>query len=597
MSSSSHSASIPLWEIALSSPTPVISGDETLETNQLTVEAWVISNRIEPETIQSIVSQWNPLDTFDTFSAFDAGNTDGLKSTAYFGAVFDGRYIYFAPQHYEEHESHGIVLRYDTHLPFNDPASYSAYDAGNTDGLRTQGYYGAVFDGRFVYFVPRQDTNEYHSRVLRYDTHTGFKNPESWSAYDVGQPYSHQGVAFDGRYIYFSPGYSGDPREETAYTGRVIRCDTQADFKVPDTWSVFDAKSITNLNATCFDGAGFDGRYIYFAPLLHSVALQYDTKGDFHDPASWAVFDGQEIGLTLCVGTVFDGHHIYFVPYSHPTVVRFDIRGEFEDGGAWSSYNAENTSGLNTSGFDGGFFDGKNVYFIPFVGPPITPRDDGSEGYTFHSNFLRYDPSRSFDQTASWQAYDASEVDGLHSVGYNGGAFDGRYFYLAPWRDGTSNGGMHGRILRYDSVGPDAAFDLRFSDCGQNGGLCAAVRGPTFLINTKDGPRSVSSKDPLTAGRHQLVGVYDGRTLKLFVDGALAAEQTGSGTLNIDPSSIVGAKDPGGYGNFRGLTESATVIPSARSDSWVKGTYRNRMNPTEAVELGPEDITRSSRQA
>ncbi|HCR16218.1 MAG TPA: hypothetical protein DIU35_01945, partial [Candidatus Latescibacteria bacterium] len=123
MSSSSHSASIPLWEIALSSPTPGISGDETLETNELTVEAWVISNRIEPETIQSIVSQWNPLDTFDTFSAFDAGNTDGLKSTGYFGAVFDGRYIYFAPQHYEEHESHGIVLRYDKHLPFNDPAS------------------------------------------------------------------------------------------------------------------------------------------------------------------------------------------------------------------------------------------------------------------------------------------------------------------------------------------------------------------------------------------------------------------------------------------------------------------------------------------
>lgn len=578
------------WAISATSE-PAFPSDrkEDFDTDQLTVEAWVTNDRLEPETIQSIISQWEILDTFDTFSGFDAGNTDGLDSRAYFGSVFDGRYIYFAPEHYEEHESHGIVLRYDTHRPFKEPESYSAYDAGKTDGLRTEGYYGAVFDGRYVYFVPRQDTQDYHSRVLRYDTHGGFKDTDSWSAYDVGEPHSHQGVAFDGRYIYFAPGYSGNPREETSHTGRVIRCDTRSDFKDKNTWSVFDANEITELNATCFDGAGFDGRYIYFAPLLHGIALQYDTRGDFHDPASWSVFDGQEKGLSMCVGTVFDGRHIYFVPYSHPTVVRFDITKQFEDDSAWSSFNAEQTSGLNTSGFDGGFFDGKYVYFIPFVGPPMGARDDGSQGYTFHCNFLRYDPSQPFDRSASWGAFDSGIVDGLHTVGYNGGAYDGRYFYLAPWRDGTGEGGMHGRILRYDTTGPKAAFDLRFSDCGQNGGLCAALLGPTFLVNTENGPLSVAARTPLTAGRHHLVGVYNGRALKLFVNGSLVAERTGTGKIKLDRSAISHPSDPNGYGSFRGTIESASVRTDALGDNAIKSTYRNGRNTAEAVHVGKEE--------
>ena len=33
--------------------------------------------------------------------------------------------------------------------------------------------------------------------------------PASWDAFDVGMIHSHQGIAFDGRYIYFPPGYEG----------------------------------------------------------------------------------------------------------------------------------------------------------------------------------------------------------------------------------------------------------------------------------------------------------------------------------------------------------------------------------------------------
>ena len=65
------------------------------------------------------------------FAAFDASWTDGLHSAGYFGAVFDGRYVYFSPEQIKsggrgadnkrtvyDDDQHGVVLRYDTHAPF-----------------------------------------------------------------------------------------------------------------------------------------------------------------------------------------------------------------------------------------------------------------------------------------------------------------------------------------------------------------------------------------------------------------------------------------------------------------------------------------------
>ena len=75
------------------------------------------------------------------------------EAKEFFGGVFDGRYVYFVP--YDNGSSyHGNVLRFDTSLPFTNPDSWSAYDAENTNSLDTKGFYGGVFDGRYVYFVP-----------------------------------------------------------------------------------------------------------------------------------------------------------------------------------------------------------------------------------------------------------------------------------------------------------------------------------------------------------------------------------------------------------------------------------------------------------
>ena len=555
----------------------------------ITVEAWIYSDTYRAEAMQPLISKWAPLATFDTFSAYDAGHTDGLETRGYFGAVFDGQYVYFCPirDDNERTSVHGRVLRFNTQRNFGDPASWEAYDASYTDGLHTAGFYGGAFDGRYVYFNPRDDGTTHHSRVLRYDTRCNFKDPASWEAHDARFPHSGQGIAFDGRFLYCCPGYTKKaevPFGDTEDSGKILRLDTHAEFGDASSYRIFDATAVSK-RATCFDGGLFDGRYVYFAPLSSGEVLQYDTRGDFGDLASWRTYDARALGMESNVGAVFDGCHVYFCAYSHSNMVRCDVEGDFGDDASWEVYDASYTGGLDTGGFDGGFFDGRYVYYMPFT----RQVEAGQDKSNFHTNYLRYDTAASFGDPASWTAYDASVTDGLQTSAYNAGAFDGRYFYAAPWRGDLDGGRAHGRVLRYDALGADGSFSLRYSDFGHNGGLCAAVPGPSFVVNTTAGAVSAAPHRPLTPGRHHLAGVYSGHSIKLFVDGVLIAERGASGAPLHGNDVDISIGHLSGAARFLGAIDQVRISSTARSDDWIKTTYRNMADPRSFIRLGEEE--------
>jgi len=537
----------------------------------LTVEAWATTTHERAEALQPLVSQWRPLDT-PRWSAHDATSTDGLICAGYYGAVFDGRHVYGCPirSHRARDSVHGHVLRCDTHGDFHDAATWEAYDAGGTDGLNTVCYYGAAFDGRHVIFAPRDDSLGYHSRVLRYDTHGPFKEPDAWSAHDADLPHSAQGAAFDGRHVYFCPGYEGtadQPLSESQLSGTVLRMDTAQGFRDTDGYRRFDTKTL-GPEAVCFDGGAFDGRYVYLVPLLHGVVVRHDTQGCFDDGNSWEAFDARPQGLGMNVGAVFDGRWLYFCAYGHSSMVRYDTRRAFTDGNSWERWDAAGTGGLDTGGFDGGFFDGRYVHFCPWT------RQAAPGGSMYHCNFLRYDTTRSFDDGTAWSAYDASRTDGLHSLGYNAGAFDGRFFYGAPLYDGEGGDAYHGRVLRCDTLGEDGAFSLRYCDYGHNGGLCAAVPGPSFLVNTESGVRSIATHQPLSAGRHHLVGVYNEEKLQLWIDGKLEAEQLATGRLLTTDVPITTGELSGGGARFDGGVERARTLSQGFDATAIQAAYR-----------------------
>lgn len=550
----------------------------------LTVEAWIDSEQSNSDAFQVLVSRWSLRPVMDRFESFDAGNTDGLDTRGYFGAVSDGRYVYFAPQLNASQDRHGQVLRYDSWGAFDDPASWEGYDAGCTDGLNTKGYYGVVHAGNHIYFVPRTDGENLHSRILRVDRRGDFRDPGSWEAYDIGRTMACQSAAYDGRYIYLSPGYEGDSGE----TGKAVRFDTRGGFTDSESYAVYDAGNTDGLESKNYDGATFDGRYVYYSPLNdRGIVLRHDTRGGFDDPAAWQALDASSHGMGMCVGAVFDGRYVYYVPYAHSNAVRYDTRGDFKEPESWEAYDAAGTSGLHTKGYDGAAFDGQYVYYIPFY-----EGDEPQRG--FHCRVLRYNTCMNFTDRSAWDAADGGVFTyPPNPGGFNGGAFDGRYVYFSPWREDPDENDdreytPHGKVLRYDTA-DEASFALKYAECGHNGGLCASLPGPTFTINTENGTRSVRANRTLTPGRHHLSGVYDGERTTLYIDGAPvdSVEAAGAVRSSQTPTSI--GRLAGGGAPFQGEINEVRISTTARSHQWINATYQNLSNPREFVRLGPEE--------
>ena len=543
------------------------------------VEGWLAADEVRAEAAQVIVAQWAFAEEVAGFATRDAGSTGGLRTRGFFGAVFDGRHVYFAPQCNDEGR-HGQALRYDTRRSFDDPSAWEGYDAGSTEGLVTRGYYGALFDGRCVYYVPRTDGEEMHRRVLRFDTAGEFRDPSSWSARDAGGAISSQGGAFDGRYAYFAPGY----HQETGADGRVLRYDTSGPFHDEASWAVYDAGATGGLECANYDGALYDGRHVYFAPLSGGAVLRHDPRRPFDDPAAWEAFDPARLPghpLGMCVGAVFDGRWIYFTPYAHSTVVRYDSESPFGDPASWQAFEAAGVGGLRTRGYDGAAFDGRFVYFIPFW-------EGEDPGLGFHARTLRYDTSRPFEDPASWQAGDGSDLAPPNPGGFNGGAFDGRFLYMAPWREDDPSGEIrsHGQVLRLDTAAAGARFQLRWMDCGHNGGLGGSLPGASFLVNCAGGPVSVRAHRRPQPGWHHVAGVYRvDRGAELWIDGELVDEAPSRGSPVEAAGPLTVGHLPGGTARIGGELADARVRMGSVPEGWVRTSWESMRDPGGFVGL------------
>ena len=417
----------------------------------------------------------NAWSTFD-FGTYGIGNNpEGFR-----GAVFDGKYLYFVP-YQNGIGRHGEVLRYDTTDNFQSGNAWSTFDPGAIlfgSESPVNGYQGAIFDGRYVYFVPYH-TGGMQGEILRYDTTSEFQSLKSWSMFNAStgigwkivgsdlyrvashgvgvDPVGFEGAVFDGRYVYFVP-----HTREGGNHGEVLRYDTTDNFQSGNAWSTFDpgANGVGNDPDGYVMGV-FDGRYIYFAPYYngnehHGEVLRYDTTSEFRSAESWSTFDAGANGVGNdpggYQGAIFDGRYIYFVPFVsedkvsqplkfHGEVLRYDTTSEFRSAESWSTFDAgANGVGNDPVGYSAGIFDGRYIYFVPLLNNIST-----------HGEVLRYDTTSNFESAESWSTFDAGANGvGNDPVGYAGGIFDGRYIYFVPFKD--SNGQYHGEVLRYDTT-------------------------------------------------------------------------------------------------------------------------------------------------
>jgi len=286
-------------------------------------------------------------------------------NSAFLGAAYDGRYLYVVGD--------AAILRHDAQSAsgFADPSGWAQFDVTTSLGPALGGFVGAVFDGRWMYFVPGSDNGGYLD-VVRYDTSSPFEDAGSWSAFNVANGYSAHGFAggaFDGRYVYFAPS-----RDAMQVDGDVVRYDTTADFSTQSSWQEFDLTTV-DPGAKGFFGAAFDGRRLYLVPFSDGIlngtedgiVAAYDTTAPFSSASAWATFDVSMAmsGAQGFLGATFDGRYVYLVPseWNGGTVVRFDTMGPLTSSASWQGYDCTATCGVH--GYLDAVFDGRYVYFAP----------------------------------------------------------------------------------------------------------------------------------------------------------------------------------------------------------------------------------------
>jgi hypothetical protein len=396
----------------------------------------------------------------------DAGNTSWeFFSTwipslggdySFSGTTFDGRYIYLASRS-------PAVVRYDTQgdAGFTSSDSWTRFKFASGSSLRPGAFMGAVFDGRFAYFVPSQDSTSSSGNVVRYDTEGSFADGGAWASFnaqqlgpgDGGGPTGFIGAAFDGRYVYFVPNGTG-PDSNVVPDGRVLRYDSKisdAGFENPEFWSSFDLSTLNDGGtARGFYGAVYDGHYVYFAPHKNgafddrvnsgygSIVARLDPdKGGFEDEGAWSTFDLTRVnGLAFdFAGAGFDGQYIYFAPQKSGVVVRVDTTLGFTNVAAWSGYDLTQVVHSEAAAveYTSVTFDGRFVYFAP----------SGSDFGTV----ARYDTASTFTADCAWTTLDLMELDAgtpgsdggpRRLAGYESIVFDGQYLYLIPYSNGIA---------------------------------------------------------------------------------------------------------------------------------------------------------------
>lgn len=408
-------------------------------------------------------------DNFKNEKNYNIVNTAefNTESEGFSGGVFDGRYIYFSPIRNIE-DYFGQVTRYDTKQSITEPTAWSFYDTAklNSD---SRGFGGAVFDGKFVYFVPNYNLNHRSGLVTRYDKNKEFTNSSSWSFFDTAKLNDNSrgfwGGVFDGKYLYFVPHHNGKEN-----FGQVSRYDSTKPFMDSLSWDFFDLTKI-NTNLRGFLGAVYDNRYIYFIPnrlsnsVFSGLIARYDTKAEFASSSSWSYLDLETLNKDAhgFAGGTFDGKYLYLSPLFknenefNGLITRYDTTQPFINSESWSFFDA---AGLNSDlkGFIGAIYDGNYVYFTPFrskfaISEEIVAKKaitwcsiDQTGGYS--GVWLRYDTKDNFNQSSSWNFFNITKLN-PEAKGYWGGLFDGKFIYLVTAKSACSI--AKGIVVRYDT--------------------------------------------------------------------------------------------------------------------------------------------------
>ena len=217
--------------------------------------------------------------------------------------------------------------------------------------------------------------------------------------------------------------------------------------------NAWDASTTDGLNCRGYSGVGSDEVYIYYTPYYngsayHGIVLRQKIYSVFKDASTWEAYDAGNVDSLTTKGfygsPIFDGRFMYFVPNNNGSVsgivLRYDTTKPFKTSTSWEAYNAGSVDSLTTKGFLAAVFDGQFIYFVPY------------HNGAYNGIVLRYDTTKPFKSSTSWEAYDLGGMAGGAAKGYWGAVVLDNFIYFSPYQNAAST--YHGQILRYDMTKP-----------------------------------------------------------------------------------------------------------------------------------------------
>ena len=224
-----------------------------------------------------------------------------------------------------------------------------------------------------------------------------------------------------------------------------------------------------------------DGRFLYLTPLHNGAffgeVARFDTQKSFHDPAAWSFIDLRLLD-SLAVGFIgaeCDGRFIYLIPHCHQDfhgrVARYDTMRSFTEESAWSFFDTCMVH-PGSRGFVGGAITETHLYMSPYRVAPDQ----------FSGLITRFSFSQDFENKASWEVFDASQIDdGLR--GFHGAVHHNRQVYFVPYTREEKM--FHGQLLRLNDAN---CFDKESGwDSLDLTGLHPRARGFVGGVSTEQG--------------------------------------------------------------------------------------------------------------
>jgi hypothetical protein len=540
---------------------------------------------------QVLISKWSlgkeEFNNPQNFSFIDTSKFN-INSHGFAGGAFDGRYIYLSPIGINR-TFHGLIARYDTTKSLDSKQAWFFFDITKLNE-NARGFGGAVFDGRYVYFIPNYgkfNNNNFSGEIARYDTKKQLDDKTAWEFFNVSKlnllARGFWGGVFDGKFIYLVPHH----KNETDYSGLVVRYDTTKEFTSSKSWNFFDTSKL-NKRSKGFVGAVFDGKYIYFIPnrldkeKTNGQVTRYDTTKPFQSSYAWSFFDTQKLNNNSSgfAGAVFNGRYIYFVPLFKDNsilngqITRYDTKKDLHNPSAWTFYDLTN---LNPSlrGFVGAVFDGRFIYYIPF-------QKESENNQNLNSKkdndviLVQYDTNENFISSKAYNYINLTKKIG-QSTGFWGGLFDGRNVYLIPVKNSCKS--AIGTVLKFNTSNKNSSFKLMFSQINQSGSFVGSPYGPRFDVSINNIVYSVSSNIHLKANAwYFIVVTFNGKSLKIYINGKITAENN---YIPIDkPIDYSNNPITLGYllksnnGHFKGIINNFFISSKTLSDKEIVELYK-----------------------